>query len=77
MQAWFSLVNNVIAKYGIVESDIYNFDETGFMMGIISTGMVVTSTERLTRRWFNLAIGNGLQSFKASIRKTGRCRHSS
>ncbi|KFY29501.1 hypothetical protein V491_00005 [Pseudogymnoascus sp. VKM F-3775] len=29
-----------------LESDIYNFDETGFMMGIISIGMVVTSVER-------------------------------
>jgi hypothetical protein len=38
-------VKNVIAKYGVVDSDIYNFDETGFMMGIIATGMVVTSTE--------------------------------
>lgn len=32
-------------KFGIVESDIYNFDKTGFMMGIISTGIVVTSAE--------------------------------
>jgi hypothetical protein len=30
----------------VVDADIYNFDETGFIMGIISTGMVVTSTER-------------------------------
>jgi DDE superfamily endonuclease/helix-turn-helix, Psq domain len=44
--AWFALVRNTIAKYGIAESDIYNFDETGFMMGIISTGTVVTSSER-------------------------------
>ncbi|ODQ68891.1 hypothetical protein LIPSTDRAFT_7355 [Lipomyces starkeyi NRRL Y-11557] len=25
------------AKYGITDDDIYNFDETGFMMGVIST----------------------------------------
>jgi hypothetical protein len=42
-------VRNTVGKYGIVESDIYNFDETGFMMGIISTGMVVTSSERRGR----------------------------
>ena len=36
-------------KYGIVNSDIYNFDETGFMIGIISTVMVVTSSERAGR----------------------------
>jgi hypothetical protein len=46
IHGWFTLVRNIITKYGIVESDIYNFDETGFMMGIISTGMVVTSAER-------------------------------
>ena len=35
---WFALVRNVKAKYGIVGDDIYNFDETGFMMGIIFAG---------------------------------------
>lgn len=43
---WFHVVRNTIAKYGISESDIYNFDKTGFMMGVISTGIVVTSAER-------------------------------
>lgn len=46
---WFQLVKNIIAKYGIHESDIYNVDETGFMMGIIAAGMVVTSAERRVR----------------------------
>ncbi|KAJ3551518.1 hypothetical protein NPX13_g11344 [Xylaria arbuscula] len=47
---WFRLVSNTIAKYGIDASDIYNFDETGFAMGLISsTGMVVTSIERRGR----------------------------
>jgi hypothetical protein len=46
IRAWFTLVKNIIAKYGVVDADIYNFDETGFMMGIITTGMVVTSAER-------------------------------
>ena len=46
INAWFQLVRNTIAKYGIEETDIYNFDETGFMMGMISTAMVVTSWER-------------------------------
>ena len=36
----------MIAKYGVVDADIYNFDETGFMMGVISTGIVVTNAER-------------------------------
>jgi DDE superfamily endonuclease/Tc5 transposase DNA-binding domain/helix-turn-helix, Psq domain len=45
VRAWFELVRNTIAKYAIVDADIYNFDETGFMMGVISTGMVVTSSD--------------------------------
>jgi hypothetical protein len=27
---WFRLVQNTIAKYGITEEDIYDFDEAGF-----------------------------------------------
>ena len=46
---WFALVQNVKAKYGIVEDGIYNFDETGFMMGIIFAGMVVTTSDGLGR----------------------------
>jgi hypothetical protein len=43
---WFRLVENTIAKYGIRSDDIWNFDEIGFMMGKISSGMVITSSER-------------------------------
>jgi len=43
---WFTLVANTIAKYSIQLEDIYNFDETGFMMGIIQSGIVVTGTDR-------------------------------
>ncbi|KAL2885580.1 hypothetical protein HOO65_070042 [Ceratocystis lukuohia] len=43
---WFRLVEDTIAKYGITLVDIYNFDETGFMMGPIVSGMVVTGAER-------------------------------
>jgi hypothetical protein len=42
---WFRLVRNVVAKHGILESDIWNFDETGFMMGVISSAMVVTTSD--------------------------------
>jgi hypothetical protein len=47
--AWFRLVENMRAKYGIVDSDFYNFDETGFMMGIIAPAMVVTRADRRGR----------------------------
>ncbi|RYC78456.1 hypothetical protein BFJ63_vAg18671 [Fusarium oxysporum f. sp. narcissi] len=46
---WFRLVENTNAKYGIRSDDIYNFDETGFMMGMIASGMVVTGAERRER----------------------------
>jgi hypothetical protein len=32
---WFELVANTKAKYGIADDDMYNFDKTGFMMGVI------------------------------------------
>jgi hypothetical protein len=49
IQGWFRLVENMKAKYGILDDDTYNFDEAGFMMGMISTGAVVTSSERRGR----------------------------
>lgn len=45
IQDWFDLVRNMVAKYGILDEDIWNFDETGFMMGIITSAMVVTSSD--------------------------------
>ena len=30
IQEWFNLVRNTVAKYGIVDDDVWNFDETGF-----------------------------------------------
>jgi hypothetical protein len=49
VEGWFRLVQNMKAKYGIQDEDTYNFDETGFMMGMISTGAVVTAAERRGR----------------------------
>jgi len=46
---WFKLVRNIIRKYGIQEVDIYNFDEAGFLMGVIATAKVVTSSESRNR----------------------------
>jgi hypothetical protein len=43
---WFRLVQNSIAKYGIHTDDIYNFNKTGFIMGIISTRKVATRAQR-------------------------------
>jgi hypothetical protein len=43
---WFDLVRNVKAKYGILDEDTYNFDETGFQMGVGGSVKVVTASER-------------------------------
>ncbi|APA15585.1 hypothetical protein sscle_15g103550 [Sclerotinia sclerotiorum 1980 UF-70] len=45
-EEWFRLVSNIRAKYSILDCDFYNFDETGFMIGIISIAMVVIDAER-------------------------------
>ena len=47
---WFRLVENIKEKYGIVDEDIYNFDETGFMIGMIDPCMIITGAERNGRR---------------------------
>ncbi|KAK2684214.1 hypothetical protein QWA68_017026, partial [Fusarium oxysporum] len=46
---WFRLVANMRAKYAVQDSDFYNFDETGFMMGMIRARMVVTRSDRINR----------------------------
>jgi len=49
IKKWFELVKNMRAKYGIQDEDFYNFDETGFMMGVICAAMVVTRADRRGR----------------------------
>ena len=43
---WFDLVRSVKATYGILDEDTYNFDETGFQMGVGGSVKVVTASER-------------------------------
>jgi hypothetical protein len=45
IEPWFSLVANVKAKYGILDEDTYNFDETGFQIGVGGSVKVVTAAE--------------------------------
>jgi helix-turn-helix, Psq domain/Tc5 transposase DNA-binding domain len=46
---WFKLVRNIVAKYGILEEDIYNFNKVGFMIGVIAIAKVVISIESRNR----------------------------
>jgi len=39
-------MQNLRAKYAIVDADLYNFNETSFAIGIITPSMVVTRAER-------------------------------
>ena len=47
--AWFTLVEDTKAKYGVHDDDVHNFDETGFQMGVIGSMKVVTGLERCAR----------------------------
>jgi hypothetical protein len=57
IRSWFQLVRGTIEKYGILDADIYNFDETGFQIGVISTAKVITGAER-SRRPVSVQPGN-------------------
>ena len=47
---WFDLVRNSIQKYGTPPCDIWNFDESGFAMGVLSSGMIVTGTDSVSKQ---------------------------
>jgi SPX domain protein involved in polyphosphate accumulation len=41
IQEWFNHVQITIMQHGIALEDIYNFNETGFAMGLVATTKVV------------------------------------
>ena len=45
----FDRVRECIQEYGILPEDIYNFDETGFAMGLCATAKVITGSDRYSR----------------------------
>jgi hypothetical protein len=49
IQEWFNRVQITIMQHGIALEDIYNFDETGFAMGLKATAKVVIRAEMLSR----------------------------
>ena len=47
---WFKLVERTCEEYGILDEDKYNFDETGFAMGVANTGSAkVVTTDTVGR----------------------------
>ena len=47
--AWFKLVEETKAKYGVYNDNVHNFNKTSFQMGVIRSMKVVTGAER--RAW--------------------------
>jgi hypothetical protein len=47
--AWFKLVEETRARYGVQDDNVHNFDKTGFQIGVIGSIKVVTSAERHAR----------------------------
>ncbi|KAI2714075.1 transcriptional regulator family: Centromere protein B, DNA-binding region and Helix-turn-helix [Penicillium roqueforti] len=47
---WFNLVRKTILQFGIDPDDVYNFDKTGFAMGLTATAKVITRSEYYGRR---------------------------
>jgi hypothetical protein len=45
IQEYFDRVRATISEYGILPEDIYNFDETGFSMGLCATAKVITGSD--------------------------------
>jgi hypothetical protein len=46
---WFKRLKAIQNENGILDEDFYNFDETGFAMGVIATTKVVTRSEILQK----------------------------
>ena len=46
IQQWFKHVQAIVAKYRIQNDNIFNFDKTGFMIGVALTTKVVTASEK-------------------------------
>ena len=49
INAWFQLVEGMRKAYRILDEDMYNFDETGFMIGVAGSSKVITSSAQVGR----------------------------
>jgi RecB family endonuclease NucS len=61
IKEWFGRVKDTPLEFGIVEDDIYNFDETGFMMGVMTSYKAVTDarSKKRPKSIFSLEIDSG------------------
>jgi hypothetical protein len=47
---WFNLIKETILQFRIDLDDVYNFDKTGFAIGLITTIRVISRNEYYGRR---------------------------
>jgi hypothetical protein len=50
IRSWFDLMRNMKAKYDIRNENVHNFDETNFMMSVITSQLIVTDSEKREKR---------------------------
>ena len=58
IREWFEKLQRVQAEQGILDEDTYNFDESGFRMGKITSSLVVTGSEIRRSKPMALQPGN-------------------
>ena len=46
VQTWFKCVQDIKMEYGILDENIWNFNKTGFQIGVIVIARVITRTNR-------------------------------
>jgi hypothetical protein len=49
IQLWFKLIKDICVTYRILDCNTYNFNETGFMIGVAATSKVVISSDTVGR----------------------------
>ncbi|EED11564.1 conserved hypothetical protein [Talaromyces stipitatus ATCC 10500] len=77
IQEYFDRVREVTLEYGILPEDIYNFDETGFAMGLCATAKVVTGSDRYARPKLLQPVNREwATAIEQLIRLDGPCFHS-
>ena len=50
IKPWFKLYNAIKEKYGILNKDTYNFNKTGFIIGVITSQLVIIGRKRCGKR---------------------------
>ena len=56
VERWFEDYKQVITEHGICQQDIYNFDETGFQIGVGRDQFIIT--RHLKKKLFNGSVTN-------------------